>query len=541
MQYLDVTPMGSGRDFIPGIHNRRRSVRHKVHTPAYARLNDAPGASDTDLSEILNISEQGIAVQAAVTLKKNTHFSLCLDLSETKMTIRTMGQVVWSDASGRAGIYLPDFPKSHLRQLKEWLFVNALLACLERDAAIREAAMSHVHLLPSEKAGNLPAISEAESAADYTTLLAALEAVKREATMLGPDLDAALMLIARRARTFTRSSGAAIALTEGPEMVCRASAGSDAPSLGARLSIGSGFSGECVRSGTLLRCDDSETDDRVDRESCRVLGIRSMVATPIRWNDSVIGLIEVFSPRPFNFNPADEKALIHLASITSSSVYRAGEPRGVQQPINSGSDDEFPQEGPIHAAEIKPLSRTRKFLLIAAAITLVVVMAWLIVPLKKIGASSSQNPESILPAQTAIHPVSSTPYATDSLENLRSLAEHGDATAEFAIGSRYATGEDVPQDYGEAVRWFSMAAEQGHVISQATLGAYFWAGRGVPQDLVKAYFWSVLAQTGGDEASKYRVALLASRMSRAQVVAAQQQANDWIKQHQLPARSSASQ
>jgi TPR repeat protein len=63
------------------------------------------------------------------------------------------------------------------------------------------------------------------------------------------------------------------------------------------------------------------------------------------------------------------------------------------------------------------------------------------------------------------------------------------------------------------------------------LGAYYGVGRGVPQDFSRAYFWSILAQAGGDEASKYRIPLLVSHMSRAQVVAAQQQANDWLKQH----------
>ena len=98
----------------------------------------------------------------------------------------------------------------------------------------------------------------------------------------------------------------------------------------------------------------------------------------------------------------------------------------------------------------------------------------------------------------------------------------GDPAAQFALGARYATGEEVKQDYTEAVRWFTLAAEQGHILAQATLGAYYWAGRGVPQDLTKAYYWSVLAQAGGDQASKYRVAVLTSRMSRGQVVAAQQ-------------------
>jgi len=143
-------------------------------------------------------------------------------------------------------------------------------------------------------------------------------------------------------------------------------------------------------------------------------------------------------------------------------------------------------------------------------------------------ASSAQPPEKVLAS-----PPAPTANASGGLEGIRKLAEQGDATAQFSVGARYATGEEVPQDYSEAIRWFSMAAEQGHIAAQATLGAYYWVGRGVPApDLVKAYFWSVLAQAGGDEASKYRVALLASRMSHAQIAAAQQQANEWIKEHQ---------
>ena len=128
-------------------------------------------------------------------------------------------------------------------------------------------------------------------------------------------------------------------------------------------------------------------------------------------------------------------------------------------------------------------------------------------------------------------PAQDLPDST-SLEGLRRLAKQGDPAAQFALGAHYATGEDVPQDYAEAVRWFTMAAERGHVVAQATLGAYYWAGRGAPQDLTKAYFWSILAQAGGDQASKYRVAVLTSRMSRSQVVAAQEDANQWLQRHQ---------
>jgi TPR repeat protein len=116
-------------------------------------------------------------------------------------------------------------------------------------------------------------------------------------------------------------------------------------------------------------------------------------------------------------------------------------------------------------------------------------------------------------------------------EDLRQLAEQGNMDAQYVLGARYHNGDGVPQSDAQATQWFLRAAEQGHVVAQATLGAYYWAGRGVPKDLSKAYFWSVLARAGNDEASKYRVAVLTSHMTRAQVLAAQQQAEVWIQQH----------
>jgi TPR repeat protein len=111
------------------------------------------------------------------------------------------------------------------------------------------------------------------------------------------------------------------------------------------------------------------------------------------------------------------------------------------------------------------------------------------------------------------------------------LAESGDPSAQFSLGIRYATGEDVHQDYDQAAHWFTEAAEQGHVLAQSNLAAYYWAGRGVPKDMDKAYFWAALAQAGGDEPSRVRLSYLASRMDRRHILAAEQQANDWIKQH----------
>ena len=44
----------------------------------------------------------------------------------------------------------------------------------------------------------------------------------------------------------------------------------------------------------------------------------------------------------------------------------------------------------------------------------------------------------------------------------RILAEQGDAESQLKLGSMYSRGKGVPQDYGEAVRWYRKSAEQGY-------------------------------------------------------------------------------
>ena len=104
---------------------------------------------------------------------------------------------------------------------------------------------------------------------------------KSLAEMAQRDLSATLQLLAERAQYITGASGTAIALRDHEEMVCRASAGPSAPEVGAQLQVNSGLSGERVRTRQTLRCDDAFTDERVNRESCEALGIRSVVEMPL--------------------------------------------------------------------------------------------------------------------------------------------------------------------------------------------------------------------------------------------------------------------
>jgi len=133
-------------------------------------------------------------------------------------------------------------------------------------------------------------------------------------------LDEVLHLVAERALAITGADGVAVALAEGEAIICRASAGKIAPDPGMRLEPNSGFSGTCLVSGQIVRCDDSETDPRVNSEVCRVLGARSMVAVPLSAKQTVIGLLEAFSTEAYGFNDSDVRSLNLLAELILSAL-----------------------------------------------------------------------------------------------------------------------------------------------------------------------------------------------------------------------------
>ncbi len=112
-----------------------------------------------------------------------------------------------------------------------------------------------------------------------------------------------LTVIAQRAQAFTNASGTAIALSEGnaDEIICRARSGSAAPEVGTALRVEGSFTGLCIQTGKELRCDDAETDTRVDTAAIRALGIKSMVVTPIKEDNKVIGVIACFAPTAHAF------------------------------------------------------------------------------------------------------------------------------------------------------------------------------------------------------------------------------------------------
>ncbi len=133
-------------------------------------------------------------------------------------------------------------------------------------------------------------------------------------------LDEVLQLVSDRALAITGADGVAIALAEGDAIVCRASSGTIAPDPGVRLDPNAGFSGACLTSGHIVRCDDSENDLRVNVATCRRLGARSMVAVPLSARQRVVGLLEAFSSEAFGFNDSDVRNLNLLSELILAAL-----------------------------------------------------------------------------------------------------------------------------------------------------------------------------------------------------------------------------
>lgn len=175
------------------------------------------------------------------------------------------------------------------------------------------------------------------------------------ADMAQRDLDAALQLLADRAQFITGASGAAIALRRNGmnDMLCRASAGSNAPELGALLSTEFGLSGESVRTRQLLRCDDAERDERVNRDVCRRLGIASVVVMPVVNDDEVLGVFELFSGKSNAFGERDLSAVQRLSEMVETAVRLAHATEKLPEKLKT--QDSSRAEAPSPAIEEKIL------------------------------------------------------------------------------------------------------------------------------------------------------------------------------------------
>ena len=145
--------------------------------------------------------------------------------------------------------------------------------------------------------------------------------IQNDISRLSLDLGGIMQLVCERTATLLATDGIAVELVDGDEMVYRAAHGIAKPQLGLRLKRNNSLSGLCVQSGQLLHCRDSETDDRVNREACRSVGLRSMIVLPLRHRETSVGVLKAMSRAPNGFRKVYIELLSMMTDVLSASIY----------------------------------------------------------------------------------------------------------------------------------------------------------------------------------------------------------------------------
>jgi TonB family protein len=291
---------------LPPVTEQRLSLRKRLCGPVPIEL--FPG-QEVLLSEL---SEGGLSVTSSSRLEVGAVARINFQIPETDSEIDATGVVAWSDSSGRAGVRFTNLESHSIAALSSWV-------ALDKGRTPAELAEG-----PTTDSALAAKVTGLREVADLKTTISLQQL----------DSDASLETIVHRMAALTRATGAAIALREGPDVICRASAGS-APDVGVKLSANS-LSGECLRTGNVVLLEDSETDPRVNPEICRQLNFRSLLIVPIVSGSEGLGIAEVLSPQPHNFEGSDILILTFLADLLAGIALQNTE---IKQPAISDFAD----------------------------------------------------------------------------------------------------------------------------------------------------------------------------------------------------------
>jgi hypothetical protein len=96
--------------------DRRRSSRQKSETLAYLQLR-----TGTTPALVLDVTEQGLSVQAAEPMVPLRNVRLRFLLPGTTCVLNATADFIWADEQGRAGLFFSDMASACRRDLQAWL------------------------------------------------------------------------------------------------------------------------------------------------------------------------------------------------------------------------------------------------------------------------------------------------------------------------------------------------------------------------------------------------------------------------------------
>ena len=103
-------------------------------------------------------------------------------------------------------------------------------------------------------------------------------------------------------------------------------------------------------------------------------------------------------------------------------------------------------------------------------------------------------------------------YSDEMITFYQKAAQQGNPSACSGLGSRYESGQGVPQDYQKAIEWYQKAADKGHRDAMQriawcyhSIGRHYRYGNGVVQDYVEAMKWYQRAAEMGISCSQKEI------------------------------------
>ncbi len=155
--------------------------------------------------------------------------------------------------------------------------------------------------------------------------LRAVVETQTEIARAGLDFKTIADLVVRRAQGLTGARAGVMEIRDEAEMVYAVVSGDAAAFLGTRVPAKGSLSGLCVERDEVLHSEDTEVDERVDLQACRLVGAGSMICVPLRHGADVVGVLKVYSADRQGFDHGDVETLELLGGSVAAYMANAGQ------------------------------------------------------------------------------------------------------------------------------------------------------------------------------------------------------------------------
>jgi len=175
---------------------------------------------------------------------------------------------------------------------------------------------------PPDSGSGIPQTQAARPTANFALTLAQIVEIQHQVQVRHLELENVMSLVAERLSQFSGASGAAIGILDGKRVRYRAAAGAMVLPAGTEVPLEKALCVDCLRTGNVLRCENVNTEGRINQEACRRRGILAMLAVPVFHDGVVAGSLELYFPETRTFTEEDVHPCQLMAGLVAEALAR---------------------------------------------------------------------------------------------------------------------------------------------------------------------------------------------------------------------------